>query len=271
MKEKIKFSGVVQETLLIPLYMRAVESKRRADNILKDDFAEGLVDRIDYNFAKLKNAKMSYVGCVVRGRYYDDAVRSFILSHRNPVVVNVGCGFDTRYQRIVEHDLAVFYELDLPEVIELRRHLIPEQQGDTYLEGSLLDDDWMDELRTRHPDSEFLIVAEGVLMYFYERQVKRFVTRIAKRFAGGELCFDVCGPMMTKHGMRPDSLQDSPVEIRSGFADGREIEKWAPNIRLIEQKSYMSMFRSRWGLVAYTFGLFPRLCFRFSSMLRFRL
>ncbi|ETD17544.1 hypothetical protein HMPREF1199_01795 [Hoylesella oralis CC98A] len=142
MKEKIKFSGVVQETLLIPLYMRAVESKRRADNILKDDFAEGLVDRIDYNFAKLKNAKMSYVGCVVRGRYYDDAVRSFILSHRNPVVVNVGCGFDTRYQRILEHDRAVFYELDLPEVIELRRHLIPEQQGDTYIEGSLLDDCW---------------------------------------------------------------------------------------------------------------------------------
>ena len=39
MKEKIKFSGVVQETLLIPLYMRAIESKRKTDNILKDDYA----------------------------------------------------------------------------------------------------------------------------------------------------------------------------------------------------------------------------------------
>ena len=271
MKEKMKFNGPVQETLLIPLYMRAMESRRKKNCILKDDFAEGLVDRIDYDFAKLKNAKMSYIGCVVRGRYYDDAARRFIQSHSNPVVVNVGCGLDTRYQRVKEHNRAVFYELDLPEVIELRRHLIPEEAGDHYVAGSLLEEDWMDELRERHPDSHFIIIAEGVLMYFYERQVRQFVTRIAKKFGGGELCFDVCGPMMTKHGVRPDSMQESQAEFRSDFANGHEIEKWACNIQLVEQKSYMSMFRSRWGFMGYTFGLFPRLCFRYSSMLRFKL
>ena len=34
---------------------------------------------------------------------------------------------------------SVFYELDLPEVMECRRELIPETECDRYLEGSLLD------------------------------------------------------------------------------------------------------------------------------------
>ena len=41
MKEKIEFQSVVAETLLIPLYMRAKESRRR-DAVLHDPEAERL-------------------------------------------------------------------------------------------------------------------------------------------------------------------------------------------------------------------------------------
>ena len=126
MKQKYEFKNVVAETLLIPLYMRAKESRRKGDAILKDTMAEQLVDSIEYDYSQFDGAKMSEVGCVVRGKYFDDAIRRFILSHPHPVVVNVGCGLDTRYQRIGNDQAAVFYELDLPEVIDLRRKLIPE-------------------------------------------------------------------------------------------------------------------------------------------------
>lgn len=66
MKQKHEFKNVVAETLLIPLYMRAKESKRR-DAILKDLMAEQLVESIDYNYAVLEGAKLSEFGCVVRG------------------------------------------------------------------------------------------------------------------------------------------------------------------------------------------------------------
>ena len=77
--------------------------------------------------------------------------------------------------------------------------------------------------------------------------------------------------MMSKRGVKPDSLRGSQVEIRSGFEDGHVFEQWAPNLRLIEQCSYMSFFRRRWGLMGYTVGLFPKLCFRFSSLLKFEI
>ena len=147
MKQKYEFKNVVAETLLIPLYMRAKESRRKGDAILKDTMAEQLVDSIEYDYSQFDGAKMSEVGCVVRGKYFDDAIRRFILSHPHPVVVNVGCGLDTRYQRIGNDQAAVFYELDLPEVIDLRRKLIPETGEDRYIAASLLETGWMDALK----------------------------------------------------------------------------------------------------------------------------
>lgn len=119
MKEKIEFQSVVAETLLIPLYMRAKESRRR-DAVLHDPEAERLVARIAYDYGKFDKAWMSALGCVVRSRYYDQRVESFIRLNARPVVVNVGCGLDTRFQRIAERRNAVFYELDLPEVMAIR-------------------------------------------------------------------------------------------------------------------------------------------------------
>ena len=165
MKQKHEFKNIVAETLLIPLYMRAKES-RRDNPILYDKAAERLADSLEYDYSQFDGAKLSEVGCVVRGWYFDRAVRRFIETHPNPVVVNVGCGLDTRFQRI-GNPKAVYYDLDLPEVIALRRELIPEQPDNVYIAASLLETDWMDDLRRRHPDAEFIFIVEGVLMYFY--------------------------------------------------------------------------------------------------------
>ena len=172
MKRKYEFKNIVAETLLIPLYMRAKESRRK-DAILKDKMAEQLIACIEYDYSKFDGAKLSEVGCVVRGRYFDDAV---------------GCGLDTRCQRIHrENDPTKYYELDLPEVISLRRELIPEPEYDTYISSSLLETKWLECLKTQHPDCDFIFIIEGVLMYFYEEQVKAVLHNIASHFSGGEV------------------------------------------------------------------------------------
>lgn len=112
--KKVDFKSIVAETLLIPLYMRAKESRRK-DAILRDEMAEYLVENIEYDYTRFDGAKMSEIGCVVRGRYFDDAVRRFIVSHKNPIVVNVGCGLDTRYQRIGKQEQALFMKWIYPK------------------------------------------------------------------------------------------------------------------------------------------------------------
>ena len=229
--------------MLIPLYMRAKES-RRENPILNDKAAERLAGSLEYDYSQFDGAKLSEVGCVVRGWYFDRAARRFIDTHPRPVVVNVGCGLDTRFQRIGSRE-AAFYDMDLPEVIALRRELVAEQPGNAYIAASLLETDWMDDLRRRHPDAEFIFIVEGVLMYFYESQVKAFLRHVASRFGGGELWFDVCGTMMSRHGVKPDSLRKHEAQIRSGLSDGHVVEQWEPRLRLIEQAKYMMFFIPR--------------------------
>ena len=208
---------------------------------------------------------------VVRGWYFDRAVKRFIDTHPRPVVVNVGCGLDTRFQRI-GGGKAIFYDMDLPEVIALRRELIPEQPGNVYIAASLLETDWMDDLRRRHPDGAFIFVVEGVLMYFYEKQVKSFLHHVANRFGGGELWFDVCGTIMSRHGVKPDSLRKHEAQIRSGISNGYVVEQWEPSLKLIEQANYMKFFRSRWGFFfGQILGRIPWLCYKFSSLLGYKI
>ena len=186
MTQSHPFQSIVAETLLIPLHMRAKESRRK-NPILYDPAAERLAESLDYDYSPFDGARLSEVGCVVRGWYFDNAVRRFIRSHIHPVVVNVGCGLDTRYQRAGQGTGVTFYDLDLPEVIDLRRRLIPESPENPYIAASLLDTNWMDTLRARHPEASFIFVVEGVLMYFYEKQVRSFLHHVASRFGGGEI------------------------------------------------------------------------------------
>ena len=166
-----------------------------------------------------------------------------------------------------------FTTLDLPEVIALRRELIPEQPGNVYIAASLLETDWMDDLRRRHPDGEFIFIVEGVLMYFYEKQVRSHsCTHVASRFGGGELWFDVCGTMMSRHGVKPDSLRKHEAQIRSGLSDGHVVEQWEPTLQLIEQANYMKFFRPRWGFFfGQILGRMTRLCYKFSSLLGYKI
>ena len=120
MTQSHPFQSIVAETLLIPLHMRAKESRRK-NPILYDPAAERLAESLDYDYSPFDGARLSEVGCVVRGWYFDNAVRRFIRNHIHPVVVNVGCGLDTRYQRAGQGTGVTFYDLDLPEVIDLRR------------------------------------------------------------------------------------------------------------------------------------------------------
>ncbi|MFF3878542.1 hypothetical protein [Streptomyces sp. NPDC001978] len=61
--------GTVQETLLIPLYARAVEHRKK-DAILSDPRAEEVVASIDYDFARFDGVQ-SLIGTVLRTALFD--------------------------------------------------------------------------------------------------------------------------------------------------------------------------------------------------------
>ena len=267
---KDKFKDKVSETLLIPLYMRAKESRRGQEAILQDPVANDIVERIDYDYSKFDGAKLSEIGCNVRCWYLDNVVKRFVSTHIHPVVVNLGCGLDARCQRTVHDDNTVFYSLDLPDVIDLREKLLPAVKGENYIASSLFDTDWMEKIREHNPDSDFLFVIEGVLMYFEERQIREFFDNLCQYFPGAEVWFDVCGSLSVKNQNRHDSLKTVAARFKWALDNGADLEKWNDHIHIITQSSKGMFFRWRYPLMMNLISRFPKLLFKFCSIVGYK-
>ncbi|WP_109078007.1 class I SAM-dependent methyltransferase [Aggregatibacter kilianii] len=237
-----KIQDAVSETLLIPLYMRYHESLK-PDPIIHDEEAMRLIPQIDYDFSKFDTAIRSSVGSAIRAVYLDEVTKTFIQRHQQPIIVMIGCGLDSRNKRVGDIGNHVpFYELDLPDVIALRRQLLPPADNEILLAASALETDWMDELRTQHPHASFLFVIEGVLMYFSEAQVKKLFKDLAARFSGGEIAFDIGSTWMSRNSQKHhDVMKHMRAQFDYGCDDDHEMERWAHNLQLISAK-YMFDF-----------------------------
>jgi O-methyltransferase involved in polyketide biosynthesis len=131
----------VSETLLIPLYVRARESQR-PDAMIKDDRAVAMVNQIECDFSKFKMAKHDEVAVIMRMNKFDSQVRTFLKENPDGVVVHIGCGLDTRFER-VDNGRVDWFDLDIPEVMAMRQKIDPRRKqplphpGDIRFRGRL--------------------------------------------------------------------------------------------------------------------------------------
>jgi len=241
MSEKTKVSlGSVQKTLLLPLWGRAKESTK-ANPLLIDTTAVNLMDKIDYDFSTMEENldEISQLGWIVRCIHIDRTLKQFLEKHPNATVVNVGCGLDTTFER-VDNGAFRWYDLDLPDVIDLRRMLIPENERRKYITSSAFDTRWFDEITV---EDNTLFIAAGVLYYFDEAQIKRLFLEMADRFPGSEIIFDASSPFGVKMANRmviKTSGMDEKSFLQWGLKSAHQIEKWDMRIKLLDAYPYFS-------------------------------
>ena len=228
----------ISETLLIPLYVRAMETQR-PDTMLKDEKAVSIVEQVNYDFSRIKLQAHDELGVILRVREFDRFARDFLVAHPDGAVVHIGCGLDTRFER-VDNGRVEWYDLDLPDVIELRRNFI-RTEGERYhlLSGSVFDFAWLKAV-DEHRQRPFLFIAEGVFPYFETEQIKSFTLTLQKEFPNAEMVFDAHTPFV----IWADNLQLalSKVDARMKFAlkHGRDVETWGNGIRLLEEWFYFT-------------------------------
>lgn len=185
-KIKIDLSGIPQTSLLI-LYGRAKVSKEHG-SLFNDTKALELVERLDYDFSTEK-AITDYLlfASAARAMQFDNKVKEYITEHPYASVVNLGAGFETEFYRI-DNGKIHWYDLDLPELIEVRKQLIPETDRSTCIAKSFLDPEWCTDIDTQNG---VLIIACGLLRYFDEAKVRQLFLLLADHFPGCEVVFDI--------------------------------------------------------------------------------
>jgi O-methyltransferase involved in polyketide biosynthesis len=245
----------VSETLLIPLWARAAET-RRADPIICDLKAMEICDSLDYDFSKFGEAWMTQTGIAVRTKLFDEAVLVHIAEQPDAVFINLGAGLDTRFER-VDNGKIHWYEVDLPEVIEIRRRFFTETERHHFIGRSITDFAWIEEICL--DDCAPLLIAEGLLMYFDECEVRVVFERLAQHFPGAEMIFEILTPLavgMGRYDKCVSKVGGGKVEFKWTLHDCREIETWNCGIKLCGEWNVLEYCKKRWGYLAFMAPLF---------------
>jgi O-methyltransferase involved in polyketide biosynthesis len=236
MSKKIAIElGNVQKTLLLPLWGRVVETRKQKP-LLIDTTAVEIIDMIDYDFSTIAGNinEITRYAWIARSLHIDRTIRHFLLKHPKATIVNIGCGLDTTFSRIDNGSL-IWYNLDLPDVIKLRRNLIQDIDRSTCIACSFLDESWFYQVKA---EDGILFIAAGVFYYFEEVQMKSFFCRLADVFLASEIVFDAASPLgvkvANKRVIEAGGMDKSAI-LKWEIETAKKIQTWDKRITFLEE------------------------------------
>lgn len=228
--EKIDITGV-PETMLQTLYARAAYSQL-PEHKFYDAKAIEIVSHMDYDFAKAgKDALMSN-GVIARTILLDELANGFIQENPNATVVNIACGLDMRCYRL-DNGKIRWYNLDLPETIEIRRRFVAEDGRFSMIAKSAMDKSWADEIESH---GKTLVIIEGLTMYLNESDVQKMLTIIAGKFKEAEIIMEIMSPFVVKH-IKEKSIDATKARFTWGVKSGKEVERLVQGLHWVKDIS----------------------------------
>ncbi len=255
--------NTVQETLIIPLFGRKVCSEHFPD-LFEDPEAERICSMLDYDFTEKGKKMESAVGLFgaleVAQRQYDLAweVKDYLKEHPGAAVVNLGCGLDDTFRKC-DNGVCKGYNIDMPDVIEVRNEILPAGEREINLGYDLNDERWMDEI---DPSNGAVFFASGVFYYFKTDAVRELFQKMAKRFPSATIVFDTCNKrgakMMTKTWLKEAGISD--VNAFFSIEDKAEIEAWCSDFASVTARSYMRGYRDIYNEVRILHKMMIRFC-----------
>ena len=241
MKYKIE-KNTVQETLIIPLYARKMCSELYS-SLYRDETAKRLLEQIDYDFSAAEKKsrqlmqRFGFLEVAMRQNDLAFEVRSYLETHPNAAIVNLGCGLDNT-GRVCDNGCCKIYNLDFPDVIAVRNELLPSGEREQNIPCNLNDPAWFDKIDVTQGAIFF---ASGVFYYFLAEQVKTLVQRMAAAFPGCVLIFDAANriavKMIAKTWLKDAEIKDVGAYFAVSDAK-KELSPWDDRLR-VTSRGYM--------------------------------
>lgn len=225
-----------KETLLITLQAKALDSCS-SKTILNDKKANEIVQMIDYDFEKLNSFGNEMM--VVRAKQLDAWLEEFLEVNQIATVLNLGCGLDTRVSRLSIQSDVIWFDVDYPDVIELRKLFFAPIAGYEMLSSSVKEFHWLEHIPTNRP---VMIIAEGLLEYLAEDEVKLLLNQLTSHFPRGRIAFDVMNSFAVKAGK--DRLKETTGAVHKWTVDDvHDVDRLDSKLHRTDS---LSVFRSKY-------------------------
>jgi O-methyltransferase involved in polyketide biosynthesis len=219
-------------TCLGPLYARAYETLRPV-GILRDPKSVELHNQIEFDTTDI-NWPFYQLQITIRTEIIDEITLNFMSRYPEGFVVNLGAGLDTRFHRLSNGRIR-WYEIDFPEVIELRRQFFTENQYYCFISASLPDLKWIDRINTDQP---ILFILEGLVNYLKENEIRTLFRSLVSTFPKSEIVMEALGWLYIK-------LIKS-TEYKWGMSADSHPIKWDPRLEIVNSLCMFDRHPERW-------------------------
>jgi O-methyltransferase involved in polyketide biosynthesis len=193
---------------------------------------------------------MTQLVVAIRTEILDREVKAFITKHPDTVIINLGCGLDTRFFRL-DNGRIQWYDLDLPETITIKKQFFTETDRYKFIAKSVFDYSWINDIpRANEP---VLIIAEGLLMYFPEPKVKELSNALVAAFPGAEMLLEAVSPLFVENSKKPQTGKRFGIDVTFewGSTSGKELERFNDRIRFVSEWNVMDYHWRRWKLTGW--------------------
>lgn len=263
-KLKPNITGV-QETLLGILYSRALDAKSPRP-VLNDQLAAEIVDRLDYDFGPMRITRSKAAGFALRGKHLDRWTAEFLDQTRGEkvTVLHLAAGLDTRAHRLQEKcgPGVTWVDADLPDVVELRRELVPEPTGMAarvrggdggggggggyeLVDADVTDDKWLANLQLPRRQRA-IVVFEGLSMYLQPELGRALIEQLTSYFVGegNQMVFDCLSSFVLRVQWAEKITASTGARFVWGIDDPRELETYHDGLRFKDSVSLLLEFIS---------------------------
>ena len=190
------------KTLYIPLYGKAFVSKKGI--ILSDKKAEEIWQKEKFPLGGKSKSKWLAYFMGMRSAVIDSWLSIKLSEKPESVVFHIGCGLDSRIER-VKSPFEKWFDVDFPEVIDVRREYFSETEKYRMLGASASETGWISAL----PYSEnAVIILEGISMYLSEEIIKNLFAAVSEKFPKAEIIMDVYTEKAVKASKIKNPIKD---------------------------------------------------------------
>jgi O-methyltransferase involved in polyketide biosynthesis len=229
--ETVALSGAAQ-TLLITLHAHVLD-ERSAHPLLADTRAVEIAGRLDYDFSRLELGASMAAGIAVRALLLDRWTLEFLDRHPEAVVLHLGCGLDSRAERIDPGPGVRWFDVDQPDVLALRERVYRPRTGYRPIPASATDPTWLSQVPRDLPT---IVVAEGLTMYLPVAEGLLMLNHLVEHLRCGEMAFDTVSRFGMRSVARTLAVRRSEAQLGWAVDDPRSLEQQVPGLRLVSSR-----------------------------------
>ena len=131
---------------------------------------------------------------------FDSWLQARMDEDQDAVVLHIGCGMDSRVQRVGTRK-HLWFDVDFPEVIQERRRYFAETGEYHMIAADVRDQAWISQV-SEGKKKNAIIVMEGVSMYFRPEELQKLLRNLGEHFEKVHLfmdCYTVLAARATKY------------------------------------------------------------------------